>query len=117
MEFENLVRHPEQPATVDIVMADGLFAKQTLVPKAGTLLPQHSHTWDHVSFISAGAVRVWNDGACIGDYRAPAGLTIRAGCKHAFLTLADETVISCIHRIDRTGEVEIAAEHHLVEAS
>lgn len=110
----DLIVHPEQPVTVDIVMADGLFAKQTLVPRAGTILPQHSHAWDHVSFVSKGAARVWCDGHLIGDYQAPMGLNIKAGCKHTFITLEDGTIISCIHRIDRTGEIEIAEEHHLV---
>ena len=106
----------EQPETVDIIMADGLFAKQTHVKRAGTVLPQHSHVWDHASFISHGAARVWKDALLIGDFQAPHGLMIEAHTKHTFMTLADNTVISCIHRIDRTGEIEIEAEHQIKES-
>jgi quercetin dioxygenase-like cupin family protein len=94
-------------AVVDIVMADGLFAKQTMVPRAGSILKQHAHAWDHVSFVSRGAVRVWCDGVMLGDFEAPHGLMIKAGVEHQFGTLADDTVISCIHRIDRTGEIDL----------
>ncbi len=100
-----------QPIEVNILMADGIFAKQGLVEKAGTIIPQHSHKWDHATFVSAGAMRVFCDGRLIGDFRAPRGLTIPAGTKHTFITLEDNTVFSCIHRIDRTGEIDVAEEH------
>jgi len=103
----------EQPVEINILMADGIFAKQGLVRKAGTVIPQHSHKWDHATFLSAGAMRVFCDGRLIGDFSAPEGLTIAAGTKHTFVTLVDNTVFSCIHRIDRTGEIEIAEEHQI----
>jgi hypothetical protein len=102
----------EQPEVVDIVLGDDLFAKQTLFPCAGTIQPQEAHEWDHVSFISHGSARVWCDGEMIGDFEAPHGLMIRAGVKHTFGTLADNTIVSCIHRIDRTGEIDLVEEHN-----
>lgn len=111
---DDFVRLDEQPVETDIKMADGIFAKQILVKKRGTVLPQHAHAWDHVSFISAGAVTVHVDGELLGTFGAPAGIVIKAGMKHLFVTIADDTVISCIHRIDRTGEIDVIEEHQIV---
>ena len=110
MLFEEL---DEQPVTVEIKMADGIFIKSHHVHKAWTWMPQHSHTYDHTSMIARGAVRVWKDGWLLGDFVAPKGILIAAGVKHMFVTLEDDTIIYCIHRIDRTGEVEIDAENRL----
>lgn len=103
----------EQPHGIEIRMADGIFIKQMIVAKAGTYVPQHAHTWDHVSMLAAGAVRVWKDGALDGDYTAPTAIEIKAGVKHMFAALADNTIIYCIHNISRTGEVDIMEEHQL----
>ena len=108
-----LVRADEQPPVVEIKMADGIFIKQMAIAKAGTVIPQHSHVYDHTSMVAVGSVSVWCDGHHLGDYRAPTGILIPAHRKHLFVALEDGTVVYCIHRIDRTGEVEIAEEHHL----
>lgn len=110
-----LIEHPDQPTATEIKIADNLFVKQYVVLKADTWLPQHSHTYSHVSMIATGAVRVWADGKPLGEFRAPSGVVIEAGVKHTFLTLEDNTTIYCIHDISRTGEVEVAEEHHLVD--
>jgi quercetin dioxygenase-like cupin family protein len=106
----------EQPETVDIKMADGIFARLTKVRKAGTLLPQHAHRWDHTSFIAHGAVKVFLDGKEVAELHAPYGKLIEAGTKHAFVTVEDDTVIACLHRYDRIDGIEIAEENSLEEA-
>lgn len=112
-DVASFIRAPEQPVETDITCADGIFVKTIRVRAAGTMLPQHAHTWDHVSLISAGAVAVWADGVFVRNLHAPAAMTIKAGVKHAFKVLLADTVISCIHRIDRTGEIDVAEEHQL----
>lgn len=103
--FQKLYR---QPDAVIIKQTDGLFIKRTIVQAAGTALPQHSHTYDHVSFLAAGAVSVFVEGKHLGDFTAPEGIVIKAHAKHLFITQTDGTIIDCIHRIDRDGEPEIA---------
>lgn len=103
----------EQPGG-EIHIVDGLFIKQIILKTAGLYVPQHAHRYDHVSVLANGSVRVWRDGGLIGDRVAPCGIVIPAGAKHTFLSLEDQTVLLCVHRIDRTGEVEIAAEHQIV---
>ena|SRR5579859_1629199 len=109
-----LVRCAEQPPVVEIKMADGVFIKQMAIAKAGSFVPQHSHVYDHTSMVAVGSVRLWCDGELRGDFKAPTGILIPAHKKHLFQALEDGTVVYCIHRIDRTGEVDIFEEHHVV---
>ena len=104
----------EQPISTDIGMADNMFFKQHVIPKAGTYVPQHSHTYDHISFLAVGALRLWQDGALVGDFAAPKLLTIKAHKKHTFLSLVDGTTFHCIHNIERAGVVEEEEHHELV---
>jgi mannose-6-phosphate isomerase-like protein (cupin superfamily) len=94
--------------------ADGVWIRSMAVPRADTVIPQHAHRWDHTTMVAKGAVRVWQDGEELGDFYAPCGIFIRAGAKHTFLSLTDDTLLYCIHNISRTGEVEVVAEHQLI---
>ena len=102
--------------SVQITTPDGLFVKSMCADKAGTIIGQHAHAWDHSTFIALGAVRAWKDGALLGDFTAPQFIFIPAHTKHRFETLEDGTIMWCIHNISRTGEVEIVEEHQLAEA-
>ena len=106
-------RHPEQPIETDLCMCEGLFAKVAVFAR-GSYVPQHAHESDHLSVIAAGAVRVWEDGRCRGDFRAPAGIVIAANIKHTFLALEDHTAVVCVHRVADDGGPVVTAEHHLI---
>ncbi len=108
-----LIVAPRQPETVDIKMADGVFVKSIRVPDAFTLIPQHSHLYDHTSMLAVGSVRVWADEKLLGDFIAPHGILIKAKVKHRFLTLVPGTLIYCIHNLSHTGEIEVDDEHYL----
>jgi hypothetical protein len=109
-----IVKAAEQPIETDIKISDDIFVKSILVRKSGTMLPQHSHKFPHISLISAGSVVVYCGNQQIGEFRAPQHVLIPAETKHLFVTREDNTVISCIHRIDRTGEIEVLEEHQIV---
>ena len=104
-----------QPISTEIKMADGVFTKSMVVRKEGTLIPQHSHRYSHVSVLVRGSVRVEADGRFLGAFDAPAGIVIAAGVKHLFETLVDDTIILCVHDIGTAEAVEIAEEHQIVE--
>lgn len=103
----------EQPPDVQWITADRVFIKQLAIAKAGTMVPQHSHTYDHTSMLARGAIRVWCDGRYIGDFIAPQPILIGKGTKHTFMSLEDNTLIYCIHNLSRSEVVEILAEHDL----
>lgn len=104
-------RHPDQPTSIDIRLVDGVFVKSNHFRRAGTFAPQHAHHFDHLSYIASGAVRVTADGVLLGEFAAPASIVIPARVQHLFETLADDTVVLCIHNADRAELVE--REHTL----
>jgi hypothetical protein len=106
-------RLAEQPFSVEVKICDGLFVKSMLVHEAGTIVPQHSHSFDHLSMLAVGRVLVWAGEECLGPFQAPIGILIKAGVPHTFRTLTDNALLYCIHRTDENGEVPIEAEHHL----
>jgi hypothetical protein len=106
-------RAEHQPISVEIKIVRGLFVKSMLCPDAGTVVPQHSHEYDHMSMVAVGRVLVWRDEECLGPFEAPCGILIRAHAMHTFRTLTPGVLIYCIHRVDDDGEPAIVAEHHL----
>ena len=96
-----------QPEETDVRLLSGTFVKEVRVAKAGTALPQHAHTFAHVSVIVRGAVRLYQDQTHVGDFHAPCGVLIPALAKHLFVTMCDNTVILCVH----DGDADVADEH------
>ena len=105
---------PIQPVETNITMCDGLFVKHAVFAK-DSYIPQHSHDAEHLSIVATGAVRVWQDGTLLGDYRAPAGIVIKARAKHLFRALEPDTAVLCVHRLDTDGNLPSHEEHHLTE--
>lgn len=103
-----------QPFGIEIFTADGVFIKEMRIPKARTLVPQHSHAYDHTSMLARGSIRMWRDGAYCGEKVAPCGIFIAAGVKHSFLSLEDDTIIYCVHNLHGSEAVEVVEEHEIV---
>jgi len=108
-------RAEHQPETVSLTIYAGIYLKLFRVPDADTIVPTHAHTFDHITAVLQGVVRVWRDGELVGDFMAPATIRIPAGCKHALRTLTPGAVFACIHNADRLegDEPAVAEEHHL----
>lgn len=109
------VRHTDQPSSVDIRMCEGLLIKSSTFPRAGMIVPQHSHNADHISGISYGAVEVEKDGVSLGYFEAPSLIVIEAHSKHLFRVLMPHTTIWCIWATAdlEDGEPVTHEEHHL----
>ena len=102
----------EQPPEWEHTSPDGVFIKQMLLKDAGTAIPQHAHVYDHTSMLATGSVRAWCDDNLLGDFVAPAPIFIKARAKHTFLSLEPNTLIYCIHNVQRSEKVEIHDMHH-----
>lgn len=105
----------DQPSSVEIKICDGIFVKSMEIARKYTMVPQHSHEYDHLSMLAKGSVRVWKDGEFLGDYIAPAGILITKHTKHEFLSLEDDTIVYCIHRLHGTDAVEVHEENAITE--
>jgi len=90
---------------------DGVFIKQMYLKDAGTIIPQHSHAYDHTSMLARGRIRAWAGDELMGDFEAPQPIFIKARVKHTFLSLEPETLIYCIHRSQ-----PIVIEEHQIAA-
>lgn len=102
-----------QPYGIEEHTADGVFIKQMVIPKAGTVVPQHSHSYDHTTMLAAGSMLVKSDLMDRAELRhAPAAIFIPARVKHTFTSMVDHTVAYCIHR-ERDGGASVHEEHQL----
>lgn len=82
----------------------GVYAKDTRV-RAGQILVQHKHEYDHLSYLVSGTVELMVDGQR-QVLTGPVGLTIEAGKHHGVKALTD-TVWLCIHATDCTDASEV----------
>jgi hypothetical protein len=106
--------NPVQLGQWEFHCVDDVFIKQMHLPKAGILVPQHQHRYDHNSLVAAGVIRVWKGDEWLGDFRAPTAIFIEKMTPHTFMSLEDETVVYCIHNVSRSGgAVDIVAENRL----
>jgi hypothetical protein len=93
-------RAEHQPETISVTIYAGIYYKQYRVPDAGTLIPQHSHRFDHLTALLRGSIRAYRADELLGDYHAPAVVQIPAGVLHTFLTLVPDCALACIHNAD-----------------
>lgn len=101
-------RADRQPETISVTVYAGIYYKQYRVPDAGTLIPQHSHDFPHLTALLQGSIRAYRGDDLLGDYHAPAVVQIPAGVLHTFLTLEDDVALACIHNADHLDDDEPA---------
>lgn len=89
-----------------IVEAGGIYFRSILLKDAGTVVPQHVHDHDHVTFIGSGRVRGWKDGEWIGDRGPGEVFEIPAGSAHVFQAIAPDTLLACVHDMDSALSVK-----------
>lgn len=77
----------------------GVYAKESAI-KAGSILVQHKHAFDHLSILAKGTVEVSVDGNSF-ELTGPACLTIKANKHHGVKALTD-VVWYCVHATDCT---------------
>lgn len=84
---------------VEHVIGDvaGLYFRTLLLKEAGTVVPQHTHDYDHATLVCAGSVRLWVDGEWVGDFGAGMAVRIAAHHDHVFQALEPMTRLTCVH--------------------
>lgn len=95
-------------ATVSV--ADGIHTEAVRIFKAGTQTGYHVHVYDHTTIIVRGAIEAFADGKPLGRFGEMQSLLIKAGVKHQFSALADDTTFVCVHNVSRTDAIETTAE-------
>lgn len=88
---------------VEFNEVDDIWIRSYTLAKAKTVISQHVHEHAHATIVSRGTVEAWQDGEILGQYAAPAVITIPAGKKHHFMALTDDVVLCCLHNLRGTG--------------
>lgn len=97
----------------EVTTADGIWVKRYTFPAAGSIVAQHAHVWDHTTLIATGAVYLWKDGALDGRHDAPCCLLIKAGIKHTFQTIENDTTVLCLHNALHPQVAAVLDEHRV----
>ena len=85
LEIGGVRRAAEQPRSYDLNMEHGVWIKVIPLAAKGSVVPQHSHNFPHVTNLVRGSIGVWKDGVFDGNRHAPCGILITARVKHTFL--------------------------------
>jgi uncharacterized RmlC-like cupin family protein len=91
------------PNYVEFAEVDDIWVRAYTIEKANSVIVQHVHAHDHITLVSSGSIRVWQNDVVTGEHHAPTVLTIPAGCRHKFLALTDNVVLCCLHNLRGTG--------------
>lgn len=90
------------PNYMEFAEVDGMWIRSYTLEKANTIAAQHIHEHDHITLLASGTVRMWQNGEEVGEYVAPAIITVPAGKKHSFLAVTDNVVLCCLHNLRGT---------------
>ncbi len=83
-----------------------VWVRQNVLAKAGDALEGHTHSFDHVSMLVKGKVRVTVTGFEPKDFTAPTIIVVRKQFEHTFEALEDDTLWYCVFAMrDVNGEV------------
>lgn len=84
--------------------SSGVYAKQVSLKK-GCFVEQHVHSYDHMSILASGVVRLITHPE-EREIRAPAVIDIKAGMVHMIVAVED-SVWFCIHPTDCTDPEKV----------
>jgi quercetin dioxygenase-like cupin family protein len=81
-----------------ITAAANLWIRQMSFEKAGDRNEGHDHSYDHLTLLAYGSVRVHVDGQTT-DFHAPQMVFIAKGKRHFVEALEDGTIAYCVHAL------------------
>jgi len=91
-----------RPPISEFKIVDNIFVKMYCFQFKGDTHNGHSHTFDHITLLSSGSVKMIHDNG-EAEYKAPYLIVTPKGIKHQFIALEPNTAFCCIHAI-RDGD-------------
>ena len=105
LKLEFLVSEP----ITDLKIVDNVFVKLHHFLRVGDTTHGHAHTFDHITLLASGAVRMVHDNG-EAEYKAPHLIVTPKGITHQFTALEPNTVFCCVHAIrDGDGVDDVAS--------
>jgi len=93
----------------DIKIVDNVFVKIHHFVRIGDTHQGHAHTFDHITLLSSGSVKMVHDNG-EEEYKAPHLIVTPKGVTHQFTALEPNTVFCCVHAIrDGDGIDDVAS--------
>lgn len=84
-----------------------LFVRQMYFKKAGDVEQGHTHSFDHLSLLASGSIKIIVDGVA-SEFVAPHMIYIKADKMHEITALEDNTAVYCVHALrDKDGDNDI----------
>lgn len=94
--------------TYKIQIVDNVFVKMIRLNEIGDLECGHSHTFDHITLLSTGAVLMRANGQEV-EHIAPKLIVTPKGIEHEFQAIQPNTTLCCIHAIRDGDDVDDVA--------
>lgn len=88
---------PIEPPPEFIETVCGIYFRSVFLKNKDTIIPQHVHYYDHATYVGSGSVRLWVNDKWEADYKAGSAIPIKAGQQHLFMSLEDNTRLTCVH--------------------
>jgi quercetin dioxygenase-like cupin family protein len=89
----------------EIRIVDNVFVKMIPLTSKGDTTYGHAHTYDHITLLSVGRVLMKHDNGQ-REFTAPCLIVTPKGIAHEFVSLADFSLLCCIHALrDEAGEI------------
>lgn len=106
IKLESLVSEP----IIQIQVVDNVFVRMMCFVQAGDTVTGHAHTFDHITLLSSGAVRMYCENV-EKEFIAPHLIVTSKGKHHGFTALQPNTLLCCVHAIrDGDGVEDIAPQ-------
>lgn len=96
----------------DIKIVDNVFVKMMSFPSVGDTHDGHSHSFDHITLLSSGAVKMVHEKG-EQDFIAPHLIVTPKGTKHQFIATQPNTLLCCIHAIREGDDVDDIAPQNI----
>ena len=99
-----MIELPDGPE-VAIGCVANLWSKMMHFKKAGDTEYGHTHTFDHMTLLARGKIKLTVDGVG-SEFIAPQMIYIKAGKLHELMALEDDSLAYCIHALrDKEGDI------------
>jgi len=85
--------------------ADNVWVRMMHLKKAGDEVQGHRHTFDHITLLARGSVKMEHDNGS-KEYKAPFLIITPKGIAHKFTALEDKCLLCCIHAIRDGDDVD-----------
>lgn len=96
----------------DLKVVDNVFVKLHNFENVGDTHNGHVHTFDHITLLSSGSVKMVHDKG-EAEYKAPHLIVTPKGIRHQFTALEPNTVFCCIHAIREKDDLDAVASPNI----